>query len=998
MAALPQSRSEGMLSTTGDASQFKSTSGLSHEGRITKRNGLSLEEVNCFRRHPLPSPSCGEKVAPYWQHIGNSRLKYIERGIHTLPNNKGAFYNRAEFKNPLLSTEEELHSRASATKYTAFDCKSTQGSGGWRRGAYAKAGCKSQHPPNPLDAEEEQLGRMVRLLFPSSHQQIARVGSSLRRSTPASRESSAAFDTGDGISSRPPPLTSVPTPAGAADMAKLMGLDSMTSSPTGAPGRIVPVQWDIKSPVGGLEPDKLRNALKLIKRETDMSWDPSASSLSANASRLVQGVTKDFQRDFAGTFSFHEGASSGKPVYKAMKQASTAVHYLVQAMGEDSQPLDMSLGRPQQISGSPVARPHGAVKDDDKCDHNTFSLREFRRRILLRFSSVLEAFHSVDLDANRKLTLKEWRAVLSSQGLASTSEARVLFELMDADKDGQLTLAEFHVGMESIAPVKDLESMRKRLLCLGCSSMMQALAVMAGSSEDITMRPLSFSEFASALNRVWIVEPAEHWAIFEAVRSDPNTRHSEATVSLAELACALESVSPCLILEELRDRLLKRWKTILASWEALCSGAKHGDSAAKRIGPEEFQHLATSQLGLTNSEAAKVFTLIDIDCSGTISRGEFLGAMNLSSPSLIIEDLRRKVRQRYLSIDLAFRSAFEHLEGEELNNDMQLSLEEFADILEPLEISRADTRFLFNTMAGDSRLKLTLFEFFKGVRLVAPSCILEGIRLQLIQSYGGIAEAFGQVSVADRRAPLDRKCFVILLQQLQVDCEQADLAFDFLDVRNTGIVTINEIAAALLNIVTGSWNKAAPSDREIRAEREVKNMFAPNHRAVNELKRRVKLGLREATTDHMPRIHRRPVEEEKKASEIALPHAVRLPKVQELSRSHSEPGQGDQRMMIRTASSEGGRPSVNTKSTFHRWEKRLRQLPPEKGITSKTVDSLRGYFKSAHSTLKDQAPLLHQSYSRSDLHRTTQNLRKAACGRPRPAVVPGEKDSEELHG
>merc|ERR1719326_2189790 len=136
----------------------------------------------------------------------------------------------------------------------------------------------------------------------------------------------------------------------------------------------------------------------------------------------------------------------------------------------------------------------------------------------------MEAFNCIDVDSNKQLSNKEWNLILFQAGLANYREARLLFEVMDANKDANLTMLEFHVGIESIAPVTSLETLRKRLLCVGFTSMLQAIVHMYGGGDDTTSRPLTFIEFSEALRRACISEPVEHRAVFEAVRSDPGTR------------------------------------------------------------------------------------------------------------------------------------------------------------------------------------------------------------------------------------------------------------------------------------------------------------------------------------------------------------------------------------------------------------------------------------------------------------------------------------------
>eukprot|EP00971_Amphidinium_carterae_P162400 3219254-Amphidinium_carterae.1 len=59
-------------------------------------------------------------------------------------------------------------------------------------------------------------------------------------------------------------------------------------------------------------------------------------------------------------------------------------------------------------------------------------------------------------------------------------------------------------------------------------------------------------------------------------------------------------------------------------------------------------------------EAKKAFHLMDVDGNSSLTRSEFVSALALSEPSLHLEDIRKKVRQRYKSIREALVSTDDH--------------------------------------------------------------------------------------------------------------------------------------------------------------------------------------------------------------------------------------------------------------------------------------------------------------------------------------------------
>jgi Ca2+-binding EF-hand superfamily protein len=777
---------------------------------------------------------------------------------------------------------------------------------------------------------------------------------------------------------------------------------------------------------GGVETQVQRekDSVMLLKGETASPWQVADAGMNLNAMKLVAGASNSgaVHRDLGGgTLTFvHEEVPKHRHAHHVAKNAAHSVAYLVQAMqGPAKTSESLTRAAAMQDTTAKQDRKHrarseagdstrdalsrspskhmtleqkkhaemqakeNAVKKASKDAHfeeSTFSLRQFRTRILERFSSVMEAFNIVDCDASKKLTLKEWNCVLFASGLANYREARLLFEVMDADRDGSLTMLEFHVGLEAIAPVTSLEAFRKRLLCVGFTSMYQAVTVMDGGGDDTTSRQLNFLEFSDCMRRVFISEPMEHRAIFELVRSDPGLRRTDVKISLADLASALAAVSPCLLLEDLRSRLMKRHVSISHAWHALSDDEALGHA----FGIECFTKHATERLGLSPTEASKAFRLIDIDDSGEISHVEFVSAMSVSQPSLIYEDLRHKIRQRYLSIDVAFRDAFETLDGEELDDEKGLGAEEFADILEKLEMSRKCTMRLFGIIDGSLRHELTLCEFFKGVRLFAPSSMLEGIRLQLLQSSYSIADAVCSV-VSDRTLRMDRNTFGSVLGKLQVHCDEShiDLMFDFLDVRDVGLVTVSEMIAALQNVQPGGREQVDPGLREERAEHFIKAELAPFHKTVTDLKRRIK------QDEETKQPHRKTDDEQHNRLPRIVRRAKSVPAGHAAAPSTEKHGEGDPVRLPEAGVegsrllSAGGPPRSATaqgpRSTFYKLHSRFKQLPAEAtpNALHGTMSQLKGYFNSAHSTLQDHRPVLAMSYTWTDLHRSTEELKCA---------------------
>lgn len=585
----------------------------------------------------------------------------------------------------------------------------------------------------------------------------------------------------------------------------------------------------------------------------------------------------------------------------------------------------------------------------------------FRLKILDKYSSIGEAFDSLDCDLSKSLTTKEWNNTLYNAGLASYRDARALFDIVDEDKSGEVTVTEFYIAIEQVTPIRTIEDLRKRLLASGYPSMLAAITAMDNLVQDRVGQPgqiwtgeipekrLSFSDFAFVLKAIVNSDDEENAAVFLAVR-DSNSEDN--TISTSELATALAVVSPCLLIEDLRDKLLQKFQTLSVAWDRIDID-KSGD-----VNAFEFTRHARKTLGLSLTEAQKLFRWIDCDSSGQIARSEFISALNLSSSSLQLEDFRLKVRQRFRSIHNAFLGAFSESDEGLLDNNLQLSPTEFGQILESIEVSPKDTQKLFHLVDTDRSGTLTLREFFRGIEVFAPSCLLEGIQLQILrrQKNGTPSDAFNQVPIS-RTARMDLNAFKTFLEDHKlIKGVKVGPLFDLLDVRSDGGVTLGELIAALQCVQPGTMVKLSPEERDLQVKIKVRGDLAPYHKTVAEMKLQVRAGLSACTPLKKGR--------EKKTEENA-----------EAKEGEPESGTVEAAESGQELINFEDRSSTVAQQSFARLNKTMGTLDHSKN-KSDTHDilksSLRTYFGSANRMLIDHGPLVQQSYSRYRLHERTQ--------------------------
>jgi Ca2+-binding EF-hand superfamily protein len=586
------------------------------------------------------------------------------------------------------------------------------------------------------------------------------------------------------------------------------------------------------------------------------------------------------------------------------------------------------------------------------------ALHTVRKRILDVHSSIYDIFSEGDMDK------REWCTILSKSKFCTLIEARAVFDVLDANGDGYMTPMEFQVGIESIAQIADLETLRKRLVCLGYKSMMQAITIMDGDGPDTTMQPLTLPEFATALKRVWVTEANEHRAIFDLVRdhADPTCR-----ASLSDLACGLAVVSPCLLLEDLRRRMLAKHESLEeASW-LLCPNGE--------VGIEEFICNSRRSFDVTEEEAKKLFRSIDLNGGGEVSHDELMRALHLAEASLHLEDVRRKLRQGYQTIQAAFHEAYAPPEEEDgLPSVMHFTVDELANVLRPINLGQRSLACLVQLMGiGDH--EVTLDEFFSGIRLFAPSCVLEELKMKLLQAHDTLQAAFNNIK-KDRRAPLNRQDFMLVLQRFGIQCDGEDEIFDVLDIRRTGVTTVSEMLAALQCLQSGHHKPLSQTECNDKVKSNIGQIFEPALRFASELKARVKedamhgetLDNDAASTQGTGRA------EEGTGSKEAEPRRAQVPKGNASKIRGQAPGSSNKQPaksgMLSCDGNEIPR-HLLARRTF-----------------MKVTSSLRS-LDSSESVLGKQGPLIELKYRRAEEYRIAEKLKRGQLAADRAAKQHG---------
>jgi len=612
----------------------------------------------------------------------------------------------------------------------------------------------------------------------------------------------------------------------------------------------------------------------------------------------------------------------------------------------------------------------------------------FRSRLEEKYTGVKEGleFWANEFPSSRIITKKEFQRILRTRMMVDIpNDVREnIFNSLDVDGDGVTSLAEFQVSVNAAGPVAGFAHLRRRWLATGFKSMKSALCVMS-DSETISSKGLNLPQFGEALSRVHVIDYYEHQNLFNLL-ADPQDRSGR--VSIVQLACALATVSPDMQLEELRERLVRDIKyrgaalPLRRAWSDLELGG--GD-----VRLQDFVGQAMRKFGLADIEAAKVFRAMDVDCSGYIDRADFLSALTLTEPSLFLEDLRTKIRQRFRSINAVFEKAYEFHETIPV---VKLSLESIQGFLRQIDLTDNECESLFKLIDVEDSGSVTVQEFLRSTVQFAPSVIFEDLRLQCLQRHQDVQDVFADVD-AEQLGHMDFSTFVGLLTDMKLaDGLNLRAVFDTLDIQSKGFVTLHGMVALLQAGGPGAGVKLEEEGLRIRAKQDIRGYTAPVHRLVGDLKtearqgehtislatemsRNTLAGKQDLSREAPEEGHSRPTTREAASRSRAVAPRLKVvvnqtPDGDLLHQStlngpnsfgpHSRAGDF-KKLTEKTLS--------NPQSSWNTIWKHIQMAPAldkkDRGAIEKEV---QGYYQEVYSSLSGDVPLLEQPQSKHALH------------------------------
>eukprot|EP00929_Paragymnodinium_shiwhaense_P014438 TRINITY_DN122343_c0_g1_i1.p1 TRINITY_DN122343_c0_g1~~TRINITY_DN122343_c0_g1_i1.p1 ORF type:complete len:960 (+),score=267.65 TRINITY_DN122343_c0_g1_i1:83-2962(+) len=748
----------------------------------------------------------------------------------------------------------------------------------------------------------------------------------------------------------------------------------------------------------------------------DNDWYYSA------ASKLYWNSSEDctYLRDRKALHDFVQANSAAKSDGAALLTATTPQHRGRAQSGRGRgnkflSDVDENAERGRTMTGmddtASVADKDGARSPSPHSTrrHGQKKLLAFRSKMLEKFQTVRSAFEQFATESEsgmtRELTRKQFSRFLSNYfPTLCVADQHAIFDFLDANKNGRISLDEFHTAVEASAPVRSIEDLRRKWIALGFTTMKQAIQVMAGGASAVSERRMEQVEFGRALSRVGIEDEDEHKAVFNAIRDLNDARQS---VSIEQLISALAAVSPAMLLEEMRDKLIKKFGDLDRGYEAL--DPQRGMAESVAVG--RFYAFSADQFNYNGLEARKAFALMNMDeTSGAITKKEFIGSMRLSEPSLILEDFRRKIRQRFRSISEAFAkevdrqeeakdlgrsSVMRHVDSDanspmhaEEDGDgddgrrskkkgspskgkkVELSLDDFssaaagedidvgvgqenldcssfASILKGVQLSEQDTQTLFELIDADGNRRVSYIEFEKGINMFAPACILDDLRVHLISMYGSVAEAFKRLSQEQREQIMDLKQVEALMKDLGVASGfRIKDIFSLLESRKEGGLTVAELLAALQSCASGSQVPLTAEQRDAKAKQSVKWTLAPFQKSAAELRNKLRRALADAA---------KPIMDSAESKDAGMRRQLSA---------------GEDSAVI------GSRRQVPHGVVKCSYDKVAKYISPATPGQPQFLDGVHGYYVNAGVAMAHDIPLLSPTHSRAKQHAKATKHRK----------------------
>jgi len=309
------------------------------------------------------------------------------------------------------------------------------------------------------------------------------------------------------------------------------------------------------------------------------------------------------------------------------------------------------------------------------------------------------------------LKKQQFIKALVSGELSDAKSARDLFDDVILMRKGKgprrVSLGTLCLALESRSHITSMACLRKRII-LQYNSTFEAFRICMEATFGLTMMTqLTQREFVDSMKKMIDCRPEEGNRIWDLI-SLPSQTDTGETKSLKSLLMHICVISPTLVIEDLRARVLEKFGSLTKLYDLI----PREDSIRVNFGT--FLKLAETELQLLVGEdfLHRVFTFIDFEKEGYISRNQFLVFVEMAAPDFTLENFRRMVLTRYDALEEIMEKF------PDSGQEVTVSFLEFEAIFMRLDFFRypSDALSLFRRLNYDDNFAISHKYFLQSIK------------------------------------------------------------------------------------------------------------------------------------------------------------------------------------------------------------------------------------------------------------------------------------------
>ncbi|KAF4743554.1 hypothetical protein FOZ63_032392, partial [Perkinsus olseni] len=479
---------------------------------------------------------------------------------------------------------------------------------------------------------------------------------------------------------------------------------------------------------------------------------PVASCLSA--------ACRDSARNGADAIEIFTEATRAEPSFAAAKPRG----------GEERSSRERGRGERKRVNSSVLL-------------YKQMVLQAFRRRIIARFGSLTRAFSQIAaVGSERDMKIREFsNTLIKTKICTDLAEARMIFDAIDINGDGGVSVHEFMETLDSAAEITTLEDFRKRLI-----TRYGSLAAAFGHLSQIwpnSDEGLDEMQFVKVIAQCGVLnEEAER--LFNKLDLD-----GSGTLEKEELFSAMTAVSPFLFLEDMQ-KVMKEKCDISQIHRIIPKvlGIRGGPEAwlDRKLTRADLHKLA-AKFDILDDHADLVYDFLSDAIPAAIplvpdgesddgneSQGEGGNAENSGNPRVrdsISDNSQLEVSETTSSASSTSVATESELGDDDhfpalllrqivnrcfaimdslylmdVTGELKLSLADYVHLLEPLQISQSETTQFFEKICLCRRMdQIPIYEFMLGLIVFCPQILVMEIQSHLARRYRSVPDALDEL-------------------------------------------------------------------------------------------------------------------------------------------------------------------------------------------------------------------------------------------------------------